>query len=163
MFDGWETEYGCAERKTANLPGYRRAFNKRSVKNWGTKEAAGLTLNLEAAKDASCRGVAFRFASGDAAKSMLDALDDREACEAVELPVTLEGGRTVPAFVYIYNGKNLLDEGVTLKDKVAIVAKAKGRSGANRDYVRQTFEDLKGVGIDDPVVTELWKAVKQAS
>jgi len=162
MYDGWETEYGCTERKTADLPGYRRAFNKKSVKNWGTKEAPGLTLNLEAAKDASCRGVAFCFAGGEAAKSMLDALDDREACEAVELPVTLEGGRSVPAFVYIYTGKNLLDERVTLKDKAAMVIKATGRSGTNRDYVRQTFEDLKGVGIDDPAVTELWNAVKQA-
>ena len=56
MWDGWESEFVCQERATATLPGYRRAFNKLSVANWGTKEAPCPTLNLHEDRDASCQG-----------------------------------------------------------------------------------------------------------
>src|SRR6266516_5412200 len=46
MFDGWEAACGCTDRKWADLPGYRRCFNKKSVESRGTREAPGLTLNL---------------------------------------------------------------------------------------------------------------------
>ena len=35
MFDGWEAACGCVDRKCAELPGYRRAFNKKSVEILG--------------------------------------------------------------------------------------------------------------------------------
>ena len=46
MFDGWEAFCGCIDRKWADLPGYRRSFNKKSVESRGTREVPGLTLNL---------------------------------------------------------------------------------------------------------------------
>ena len=49
---------------------------------------------------------------------------------------------------------------MALADKANIVVKAAGLSGSDIDYVRKTYDDLKGVGIDDPAVTALWKAVK---
>lgn len=162
MSDGWETDYGCTERLWADLAGYQRAFNKKSVRNWGTRDAPGLTLNLAAGKNASCRGVGFSFNDGEAAKPMLAALKKREACEPTELPVRLEDGRNVQALVYIYEGKNLLDGGVTLAERAATVTKAKGKSGANRDYVRDRFKELAEIELRDPAVTELWEAVRQA-
>ena len=55
MFDGWEAAHGCFDRKWADLPGYRRSFNKKSVESRGTLKAPGLTLNLAQAKFATCR------------------------------------------------------------------------------------------------------------
>jgi cation transport protein ChaC len=161
MFDGWEAAYDCTGRLWAELAGYRRAFNKKSVENWGTPEAPGLTLNLTQDAGAACHGVAFSFNDGKAER-VLRPLRKREACAPTELPVRLEDGRMVTAFVYIYTGKNLLGGSVPLAEKAALILKAKGTSGASRDYVRRTFEDLKAIGIDDPAVTELWKAVQQA-
>jgi glutathione-specific gamma-glutamylcyclotransferase len=45
MFDGWESDYGCIEHTWAELAGYRRIFNKKSVANWGSEKLPGLTLN----------------------------------------------------------------------------------------------------------------------
>jgi cation transport regulator ChaC len=47
MWDGWESEFACQERAMATLSGYRRAFNKLSVANWGTKDAPCPTLKLD--------------------------------------------------------------------------------------------------------------------
>jgi cation transport protein ChaC len=60
MWDGWEADRGCLGRVTAELRGYARAFNKLSVRNWGTRLYPGPTLNL-IASDSSCRGIAFEF------------------------------------------------------------------------------------------------------
>lgn len=46
MWGGWEATYGCTERLWADLAGYRRAFNKKSVENWGMPQSPGLTLNF---------------------------------------------------------------------------------------------------------------------
>jgi cation transport regulator ChaC len=57
MFDGWEAAHGCIDRQRADLPGYRRSFNKKSVESRGTPKLPGLTLNLAPAEFATCRGV----------------------------------------------------------------------------------------------------------
>jgi cation transport regulator ChaC len=62
MFDGWEAACGCTDRKWADLPGYRRSFNKKSVESRGTREAPGLTLNLVRSAGHVCRGIAFASA-----------------------------------------------------------------------------------------------------
>ena len=64
-FDNWEMEYSCIGRSRADLFEYRRTFNKKSSKNWGSKSAPGVTLNLEPAADAICHGIAFEFAEID--------------------------------------------------------------------------------------------------
>jgi hypothetical protein len=63
MFDGWETTYGCTDRKWADLPSYKRSFNKKSVESRGTSRAPGLTLNLAQADGEVCRSRS-RTASG---------------------------------------------------------------------------------------------------
>lgn len=161
IFDGWEATCGCVDRKCAELPGYRRAFNKKSVKYWGTPAAPGLTLNLAQAEDNICRGIAFAFEDNDRAKQILLDLEKREACKPRALTVELEGGQEITAHVFIYEGRNLIDESMTVVDKADIVVKAKGLSGSDFDYVRKTYDDLKGVGIDDLAVTALWEAVKK--
>lgn len=58
--------------------GYRRVFNKLSVKNWGTHDFPCPTLNLQAAAEARCVGVAFEF-------------DDSRATEVIAYLVKREG------------------------------------------------------------------------
>ena len=161
MFDGWEREHGCACRAWADLRGYRRDFNKKSVRNWGSQESPGVTLNVVPADNAVCRGVAFQCEDGSRNAALLEYLREREGCDPRELPVRLEGGEEIQALVYVYTGRNLLPAGTTLQQKVWMVIKATGESGANRDYVRRTFENLEKIGIRDPAVTELWDAVRQ--
>jgi glutathione-specific gamma-glutamylcyclotransferase len=112
MFDGWEAACGCIDRKWADLPGYRRSFNKKSIESRGAREVPGLTLNC-CVRPATC-------------------------AEVLRLPSR-----------------------ITLADKARMVIKAAGIRDSDFDYVRDTYEGLKGVGVDDPAVTALWEAIKK--
>jgi glutathione-specific gamma-glutamylcyclotransferase len=161
MFDGWESGHCCMRREWADLVKYRRVFGKKSVKNWGTSRLPGLTLNLQEIDNGTCRGVSFEFADNDeVTRPILRYLSKREACEPRILPVLISDQQTVQAHVYIYEGKNVVPPQVGLAQRAAMVASAAGTSGACFDYVRQTFEDLESIGIDDPEVTALWNAVR---
>ena len=163
MFDGWEAAHGCIDRKWANLPGYRRSFNKESVESRGTSKLPGLTLNLVPAEFATCRGVAFQFEDNDKTEELLRLLARREACKGRELSVLIDGGSTVRAWVYIYKGKNLIDEKTPLVERAAMVLKASGIRGSDFDYVKMIYEGLGSVGIDDSAVSEFWEIVKEQS
>jgi glutathione-specific gamma-glutamylcyclotransferase len=163
MFDGWEAAHGCIDRQWADLPGYRRSFNKKSVESRGTPKLPGLTLNLAPAEFATCRGVAFQFEDDDRAEELLLLLARREACRGRELPVLIDGDRTVKAWVYIYEGKNLIDEKTPPAERAAMVLKASGIRGSDLDYVKMVYEGLGSVGIDDPAVSEFWRIVNEQS
>lgn len=159
MWDGWETKHGCTRRVVADLPGYCRTFNKASVRNWGTKSAPGPTLNLSTRDSGLCRGAAFQFP--DAQKeNILSYLVEREgkAFSLHELVVRFEDRSEVSAFVPIYKGKNVI-EAKTRAEVAEMVLAASGTNGACLSYVNNIANNLSALGIDDPEVTELWKAV----
>jgi cation transport regulator ChaC len=91
---------------------------------------------------------------------MLKYLTKREACQPRSLAIRLPDGRDVPALVYIYEGKNILDPTTPLAEMASMVVTAKGTSGACVDYIRRTFEGLSSIRLDDPEVTDLWEAVR---
>jgi cation transport protein ChaC len=160
MFDGWQTAYGCTDSKWADLQGFKRSFNKKSVESRGTHEAPGLTLNLARSQGDICRGIAFASENDERVQKMVQDLRRREACKPQALSVRLEDGRIVTAQVFIYEGRNLIDDSMATNEKADMVVKAAGIRGSNIDYVRDTYEGLKTVGVDDPVVTALWTAVQ---
>jgi cation transport regulator ChaC len=87
----------------------------------------------------------------------------REACKGRKLPVLIDGGSTVRAWVYIYEGKDLIDEKTPLVERAAMVLKASGIRGSDFDYVKMVYEGLGSVGIDDSAVSEFWRIVKEQS
>ena len=115
------------------------------------------------AEFAKCRGVAFQFEDNDRAEELLRRIARREACNGRELPIVIDGGSAVKAWVYIYEGENLLDEKTPPPKRAAMVLKAKGIRGSNFDYVKMVCEGLGSVGIDDPAVSEFWRTVKEQS
>ena len=160
MCNGWETNLGCLRRLLAELSGYRRTFSKLSVRNWGTREAPCPTLNLEKADFESCWGIAFEFPDRSW-NEVLNYLSDREGRDFAlrELPIRVEGEGEVMAFAPVYDGRNVLQSS-TLQATASMVVTASGTKGACSVYVRGIAEELVKLGIDDPVVAELWKAVK---
>lgn len=159
MWDGWETNRGCTRRVIADLPAFCRRFNKASVRNWGTRAAPGPTLNLSKATAGICRGFAFEFPDTLKAE-ILSYLEKREGKEFpfYEMPVRINGQSEVLAFVPLYNGKNVI-EGKTVEEVAEMVLAASGTSGTCLAYVNGISEKLSALGISDPAVTELWKAV----
>jgi len=156
MWDGWEAAYGCLRRMPADLEGHSRIFNKKSLERWGTRSRPGLTLNLT--RTGTCRGVAFEFE--DAARGDIeDYLCARETCAATEVSVALPEG-TVAALTYIYDGPRLIEDGLSLQKRAAMVMQAEGIAGSNHDYIRGVREHLASLGVADPAVDELWEAVE---
>ena len=161
MSDGWEQRFGCLQRSTAELRGYRRTFNKASTKNWGSKENPCPTLNLEMVEGGACKGIAFNFPAPREAE-VREYLADREgkAFPLEIVTIRLEDDTEVQAYVPVYRGKNTLAaDGV--QQKAVMVTRAEGMKGSCRDYVKEIAELLAGLGIDDPVVSELWHAVQE--
>jgi glutathione-specific gamma-glutamylcyclotransferase len=99
MWDGWERAWGCVRRARAELGGYRRVFNKASVRNWGTKKCPCPTLNLVKADTARCRGLAFEFPD-DLEHEILRYLTKREGRDFVphKLSAQLEEGDKIEPF-----------------------------------------------------------------
>lgn len=148
----------------ATLSGYRRAFNKLSVANWGTKEAPCLTLNLQADREASCQGMAFVFAAEDK-DAVLARLQKREGTSFVlmtPLSVRLDDGMQVGAYTPLYNGRNLRSD-LKLDDQVRMVRAVRRTSGSGIDYVKGIAESLEALGIDDPAVRSLRDALGLAT
>ena len=160
MGDGWEEKFRCIRKSIATLQGYRRAFNKVSTKNWGTQRHPGPTLNLEKAEGCACRGIAFEFPddqSGDVRK-YLSAREGKDFPLEI-LPIRLEDETNVLAEVPVYRGKNLMSS-MTTQARAAMVRTAAGANGSCTDYVKRTAELLAKLGIEDPVVSELWESVQ---
>ena len=163
IWDGWEnkSERRCVRKAWAELRGWRRSFNKKSVLNWGTRALPCPTLNLEEAPSARCRGMAFEFHKESRfTGEILAYLQRREACEPRELSIEIEGIGEVLALVYIYQGANLITERLTAEQLADMGAGAKGSDGLCVNYIKGVAEKLAGLGINDPAVVDLWRAVQ---
>jgi cation transport protein ChaC len=162
MWDKWETTRGCLCRVVAELPGFQRTFNKGSIKNWGTRDKPGPTLNLAAESSASCKGVAFEFPE-EKRREVLDYLKQREGkgFDLKPYEIRLENGDRVRAVAPIYSGKNLLT-GRSLAELAAMARAAEGDEGPCTDYVRNIAAKLSELGISDPAVDKFRRLLKKS-
>lgn len=162
MWDRWEEAHGCVRRAKAILSGYRRIFNKPSVRNWGTKTFPCPTLNLMRSNASFCHGMAFEFLD-DRKKEIRTYLAAREGkdLDLHELAVRLHDGNEVIATVAIYEGKNLTPSG-EIKRVAEVVLKATGRDGPCIHYLKGINDELHRLGINDPAVRDLWGVVGQS-
>src|SRR5262245_9075710 len=149
----WRPGFSYLDVFPARLRGAHRALCVWSVAHRGTQERPGLVLGLD--RGGSCRGVAFRVApeSGD---SVLAYLRKRELVtnvyrEALR-PVVLQ--RSTPeaakALLYVVARHHPEYAGaLDLHEALGIVEGAEGASGPNRDYVVNTADHLRKLGIRD--------------
>ena len=147
----WRPGFAYARRCKATLRGWRRSLCVYSHVYRGSPERPGLVLGLD--RGGACPGVAFQV---DAAlrETTVRYLRDREQVTAVYLErvatVTLECGERVLALTYVadrlhrqYAGR--LDR-ATMLDTVRA---GKGRSGENAEYVLETHDHLRAIGVRD--------------
>jgi glutathione-specific gamma-glutamylcyclotransferase len=162
MWDGWENRTGFQRRVIASLQGYRRIFNKASIRNWGDRQHPGPTLNIEPCEGDACKGIAFEFEeySRDGVLAYLREREGRGfALRDLQLRVPSE--IDVVALVPMYAGPNILTSR-DLRDLAAQVRAAKGTSGRCLDYVRSVERELAHLNIDDPAVTSLCRELERA-
>jgi glutathione-specific gamma-glutamylcyclotransferase len=158
MWDGWEDDRRCLRRVTAELRGYSRAFNKLSVRNWGTRLHPGPTLNL-VASDSACLGIAFEFLETSRANIMAYLI--RREGKDYRLngqSIVLMRGEVVTALVPLYQGPNLIAPTRT-PEIAAMALLAKGVSGSCADYIKGVADHLQKLGIRDPAVVDLYSVL----
>lgn len=147
----WRPGFAHTETRRARLLGYRRTLCIRSHVYRGTPERPGLVLGLE--RGGSCLGLAFRvpLAASDEVMAYLRA---REQVTSVylerRLPVRLDGDGTVEAVAYVADRAHAqYAGGLDVEAAARAVCGAVGEAGPNEDYVLNTIEHLRALGIRD--------------
>jgi cation transport protein ChaC len=153
----WRPGFAFAENVGARLHGYHRSLCVFSHVHRGTPEQPGLVLGLD--RGGVCRGLAFRVLA-EHADETVDYLRAREQATAVyvekHVTLRLDDDRQVRALVYVADRKHLQYAGkLPPEDLLRLVRQGRGQSGENPDYVLQTHEHLRKMGVYDPVLTAL--------
>jgi cation transport protein ChaC len=159
----WDPGFHFAEVRGAALSGWRRRFAYRISGGRGTPEQPALMLSLEPG-DGVCHGLAFRVEAA--------AVEHESACvwrrEMVRggyrptlLPLATPQG-SVRAVVFAANVDHPEHIGeLPLDETAAIIARAEGPLGSNRDYLDQLARQLDCLGLHDDYVHELHERVQR--
>ena len=151
----WRPGFTHVAAHPALLRGFHRRFCLWSHHYRGTPERPGLVLGLD--RGGACRGVAYAVSAAEAA-SVLAYLDERELPDGAEqvyhrrmLPLRLLGsGRTVRAVTYVANRECRMYCGRLAPERAAaVIAAGQGKTGTNRDYLLNTVQHLKLMGVRD--------------
>ena len=147
----WRPGFAYIDRHKALLRGWRRRLCVYSHVYRGTAERPGLVLGLD--WGGACHGVAFRV---DAAlrEATLRYLRERDHVTAVyierTLALKLSDGRAVSALTYIADRAH--GQYAAPMERAALlrmVRQGVGQSGHNAEYVLNTRDHLRGLGIVD--------------
>jgi cation transport protein ChaC len=130
----------------------------------GTPERPGLVLGLD--YGGSCLGVAFRVAAA-ARTEALAYLRARELVTSVYVERTvglrLPGGHAARALTFVVDRAHDQYAGrLTLDEMERLVACGVGASGANPDYVRNTYEHLRQLDVHDAALAEIVRRLNAA-
>jgi cation transport protein ChaC len=162
MWDGWETPFGGTRTCGAVLHGYRRAFNKQSVTNWGRPDAPCPTLGLEPVPGETCTGCAFQFEDGRRG-AVLRYLNEREGddFDLQEVEVELPEGTMASAYTAVNDRSGASYIGHTSAMETArMIGGTKGTSGRCVAYIRRLRRKLHALSIRDDAVEAVWQALQ---
>ncbi len=160
----WRPEFDFAERRLATLRGHHRSLCLWSRVNRGTPEIPGLVFGLD--RGGSCRGMTYRIASSDIPVTF-KTLWAREMSTGAYHPRWLgcdtEDG-PVSALAFIIKRESSGYVSALPEDElVRIILRASGKYGPCIDYVMQTADALKAVGIQDERLARLASLLESTS
>ncbi len=157
----WRPGFPFLSFRSALLTGWHRSLCIRSTVHRGTPERPGLVLGLD--RGGRCRGRAIGILP-ERETEVLTYLDERELVTdvylRVRLPVELEDGRRVPAWCYVVRPEHEQYEG-ELPDAEIMerVCHGHGHAGPCREYVLQTVAHLHEMGIREPQLDRIARAL----
>jgi cation transport protein ChaC len=147
----WRPGFAHVETGRARLSGFHRSLCVYSWVHRGSEARPGLVLGLD--RGGSCIGLAFRV-PGELGEEVLAYLRERELVTNVylerRLPLRLEDGRSVTAVCYVVDRSHRQYAGrLSVEVAAAIVSGGVGQSGRNEEYLFNTIEHLRALGIRD--------------
>lgn len=159
----WKPGFDHVERRRARLFGYHRSLCIASYEHRGTPERPGLVMGLD--RGGSCVGVAFRV-EAQKYEPVMAYLRARELVTNVYLERTgtlaLDDGRIVPGIAYVADRAHGQYAGrLEVEDAVTRVCGAVGGMGPNEDYVINTAEHIRTLGIRDHWLEQVVAGIRQ--
>ena len=159
----WNPAFEYTEVLQSKIEGWRRSFCFWTPMGRGTPELPGLMLALE--EGGACEGIAYRL-SPELVRSELGILWNREMLAGLYrarwVPAKLHDGRIVKAVTFVVDPKHCQYCGDLPMERAAHhIAFAEGRRGACRDYLTNTAEHARSLGIHDPYIEDMVERVAQ--
>lgn len=153
----WNPALEYAEVQSCQVDGWRRSFCFWTPMGRGTPELPGLMLALE--EGGECEGIAYRLAA-EHVQTELGLLWNREMLaglyKARWVPTRLRDGRTVSAISFVVDPAHCQYCGDLPIERAAHhIAFAEGRRGACRDYLTNTADHARSLGIHDPYIEDM--------
>jgi cation transport protein ChaC len=146
----WNPAFHFVEQRPALLHGWHRRFCLKLFMGRGSLQSPGVMLGLD--EGGSCHGVAFRIAAAKV-REELGILWQREmyggAYHARLLTLEAEGG-PISAVTFVINRDHprYIRE-LSLEQTVALIATGCGDLGTCREYLENTVQHLRALGLDD--------------
>lgn len=159
----WNPGFAHISAQLGLLRGAHRSLSIISHHHRGTVERPGLVFGL--ARGGSCRGMVFEVRPEDWA-GVRAYLEEREQVTSVYRdamrPVVLEDGRRVSALAFLVDEKHeQYAGGLSIDQQVEMVLAGEGISGRNVDYVLNTIDHLRQLGIRDRMLDELVSRIER--
>jgi cation transport protein ChaC len=159
----WSPEFAYEERRTGLVHGYHRALCILSSRYRGTPRKPGLVMGL--CSGGSCWGMVFRV-HNRRAKQVLDVLWGREMLGRVYTPkfvrVAIRGAQQVHALAFVADQeyRHFVRE-LDINGRARLVAQGVGQRGACVDYIHNTLEHMRELGLHDPHLSRILEAAKR--
>jgi cation transport protein ChaC len=146
----FKADFPFLERRPASIRGWTRRFWQGSHDHRGTEAAPGRVVTLVPEEGAVCHGMAYLVTPEEFAH-----LDHREKNGYLRLAIDIafdEGG-SAEGLVYIATQENAAYLGPASESEIARqIARARGPSGPNSEYLLELAKALRELGKPDPHV-----------
>ena len=156
----WNPALNVTESRTAHVQGWSRSFCLKLIVGRAMPDKPGLMLAIE--PGGALTGTVHRIDAA-AIESETAILWMREMLSGAYVPTWLtcetEDG-SVDAVTFVINKAHERYAGpLDLAAQAALIAKAEGQAGNNRDYLYRCRQQLQRMAVHDPYVEDLFKAV----
>ena len=155
----WKPGFAFVEQHRAMLSGFHRALCIYSVRYRGTSKHPGLVFGLH--EGGQCEGIAFRVPASEV-EATVDYLRDREQVTGVyraemrTVRLVKPDAPKVRALTFVANPYARQFAGrLPVAKQTRIVLASRGVSGSNAEYVRNTGEHLRELGVRDRLIEQV--------
>jgi cation transport protein ChaC len=147
----------------ARLGGWKAAFAARSRAEWGT--AANPAPILALVPGGSCRGMTVELSPEALAEALRRWSELEGADHAVETPAEVglpfRRDQESVSFLTVDPAGGQALRGLPAERLARMVVVARGRAGTGLDYLTRLTRVMREWGLEEPVVTALWKEVEK--